>query len=168
VLDNCVRKRITVESAERVLRWSTELGILTKAFFTLGHPEETYEEAKMTNRLFWRDRRRIRLAGYHAGVRIYPGTYVEAYATERGLLPPGFRWSAPYVNLLQRKLFRPADTIPILLQPGLGLRELRRLRVGFMVMRLAPAGFVVEKVKSLLTSGATGTYARLLARGLRG
>jgi anaerobic magnesium-protoporphyrin IX monomethyl ester cyclase len=152
VLDECIRKRIRVADAEATLKWCRELGLLTKVFFTLGHPGETYAEAKATNRFIWRNRRHIRLAGYHAGVKIYPGTDVERFARERDLLPPGFRWSAPYVNEDQRRLFRPVDNIPILLQSGLGLKELRRLRIGFILGRVASLRFVVEKGTSLLRS----------------
>jgi anaerobic magnesium-protoporphyrin IX monomethyl ester cyclase len=166
VLDYCVRKKITLEAAENVLRWSKELGLLTKVFFTLGHPGETYEEAKETNRFIRRNRKYIRLFGYHAGVKVYPGTYVEKYAWEHGLMPPGFRWSAPYVNEGQRKLFRAPDNIPILLQPGLGLRELRRLRVGFILTRVSSPRFVAEKVKALLKAGAVGKYFKIVGRGL--
>jgi anaerobic magnesium-protoporphyrin IX monomethyl ester cyclase len=168
VLDYCVRKKITLEAAENVLRWSQELGILTKVFFTLGHPGETYEEAKETNRFIRRNRKYIRISAYHAGVKIYPGTYVEQYARERGLLPPGFRWSAPYVNEDQRKLFRAADNIPILLQTGLAIEELRKLRIGFILMRVSSARFVAEKVKAIFKAGALGKYFKIVARGLAG
>jgi len=140
VLDYCVRKKITLEAAENVLRWSKELGLLTK----------------------------IRISAYHAGVKIYPGTYVEKYARENDLLPAGFRWSAPYVNEGQRKLFRAPDNIPILLQPGLGLDELRRLRVGFILMRLSSPRFVFEKVKAVLKGGVVGKYFKIIARGALG
>jgi uncharacterized Fe-S cluster-containing MiaB family protein len=168
VLDECVRKRITLERAEETLRWCDELGLLTKVFFTLGHPGETYEEAKETNRFIRRNRKHVRLFGYHAGVKVYPGTYVEQYAWEHGLMPPGFRWSAPYVNEGQRRLFRAPDNIPILLQPGLGLDELRRLRVDFIKMRLSSPRFVWEKVKAVAKAGALGRYAAVVTRGLRG
>jgi anaerobic magnesium-protoporphyrin IX monomethyl ester cyclase len=168
VLDSCVRKKITLEAAENVLRWSQELGILTKVFFTLGHPGETYEEAKETSRFIRRRRKYIRISAYHAGVKIYPGTYVEKYARERGLMPPGFRWSAPYVNEDQRKLFRSPDNIPILLQPGLGLAELRRLRIGFILMRVSSPRFVAEKVKAVSKAGAIGKYFRIITHGVAG
>jgi anaerobic magnesium-protoporphyrin IX monomethyl ester cyclase len=168
VLDECVRKRITLEGAEETLRWCDELGLLTKVFFTLGHPGETYEEAKETNRFIRRNRKYVRLFGYHAGVKVYPGTYVERYAWEHGLMPPAFRWSAPYVNEGQRRLFRAPDNIPILLQPGLGLDELRRLRINFISMRLSSPRFVWEKVKAAAKAGAVGRYAAVVARGLRG
>jgi radical SAM superfamily enzyme YgiQ (UPF0313 family) len=160
VLDECVGKRIRVADAEATLRWCRDLGLLTKVFFTLGHPGETFAEAKATNRFIWRNRRYIRLAGYHAGVKVYPGTEVERFTRARGLLPPGFRWSAPYVNEDQRRLFRPADNIPILLQPGLGLRELRRLRIGFILGRLASPRYVVGKTASLLRGRRTGRRGR--------
>jgi anaerobic magnesium-protoporphyrin IX monomethyl ester cyclase len=165
VLDECVRKKITLEAAEEVLKWTKELGLLTKAFFTLGHPGETYEEAKETNRFVRRNRKYIRISAYHAGVKIYPGTYVEKYAWENGLMPAGFRWSAPYVNEGQRKLFRAPDNIPILLQPGMGLDELRRLRVGFILMRLSSPRFAVEKVRAIFKAGAVGKYFKIIARG---
>jgi radical SAM superfamily enzyme YgiQ (UPF0313 family) len=166
VLDQCVRKRITLEQAERVLRWCDELGLLTKAFFTLGHPGETYAEAKRTNRFIRRNRKYVRLFGYHAGVKVYPGTYVEEYARDQDLLPEGFRWSAPYLNEEQRKLFRNPDNVPILLQPGLGIRELRKLRIGFILMRLMSPRFVFEKIKGILRGRALGDYFRVITRGL--
>lgn len=168
VLDYCVRKRTTVAAAENVLRWSKELGLLTKVFFTLGHPGETYEEAKETNRFIRRNRKYIRIPAYHAGVKIYPGTYVESYARENDLLPPGFRWSGPYVNEGQRRLFRAPDNIPILLQPGLGLDELRRLRIGFILMRTSSPRFIFEKIKAILKAGATAKYFEIVKKGLVG
>jgi radical SAM superfamily enzyme YgiQ (UPF0313 family) len=168
VLDYCVRKKITLEAAENVLRWSKELGLLTKVFFTLGHPGETYEDAKETNRFIRRNRKYIRISAYHAGVKIYPGTYVEKYARDHGLMPPGFRWSAPYVNEGQRKLFRSPDNIPTLLQPGLGLDELRRLRVGFILMRISSPRFVAEKLKAIFKAGAAGKYFEIVKKGLFG
>ncbi len=168
VLDECVRKKITVGAAEKVLRWTRELGILTKVFFTLGHPGETYEEAKETNRFIRRNRKYIRISAYHAGVKIYPGTFLERYAWDNGLMPPGFRWSAPYVNEGQRKLFRGPDNIPILLQPGLGLDELRRLRVGFILMRVSSPRFVFEKFRSVVKGRAVGKYLAIIARGFGG
>lgn len=168
VLDECVRKRVRLERAPKVFKWCEELGLLTKVFFTLGHPGETYAEARETNRFIRRHRKYVRLFGYHAGVKIYPGTYVEQYARENDLMPPGFRWSAPYVNEGQRQLFRAPDNIPILLQPGLGLRELRRLRLGFIAMRVSSPRFVIEKVKAVLKAGALSKYFRIVAKGVGG
>jgi len=167
VLDSCIGKRITIAGAEQLLRWTRELGLLTKAFFTLGHPGETYAEAGETNRFIRRNRRNIRLIAYHAGIRIYPGTRVETFALENGLMPPGFRWSAPFQNDVNRLLFRPVDSIPVLLQPQMGVRELRRLRMSFIAMRVSSPRFVLEKMRAILRAGTLGNYFRILRRGAR-
>jgi len=168
VLDECIRKKIRVAEAENVLKWAGDMGLLTKVFFTLGHPGETYEEARETNRFIWRNRRYIRLAGYGAGVKIYPGTYVEEFALAEGLMPPGFSWSAPYRNEANRKLFRPVDNIPILLQKDLGLTELRRLRMGFVAMRVLSPRFVLEKLGRIFRGRSLRSYFQIMGHGLLG
>jgi radical SAM superfamily enzyme YgiQ (UPF0313 family) len=167
VLDQCIRKQISLDAAEELLRWTSELGLLTKVFFTLGHPGETYEEGKSTNRFIWRNRKHIRLCAYHAGIRVYPGTEVERYARTNNLLPEGFRWSSPYQNLANRRLFRSIDSIPLLLQKGLGLRELRRLRLQFIIMRVSSPRFVLEKLRAIVKMGAVVDYFRILFRGTK-
>jgi len=166
VLDTCVHKQISLERAVELLRWTRELGFLTKVFFTLGHPGETLEEARETNRFIWRHRRSIRLSAYQAGVKIYPGTGVEQYAQEHHLMPEGFRWSAPYTNTLNRRLFRPPDNVPLLLQPGLGIEELRRLRIEFIVRRVTSLRFVGEKLRAILRAGRMREYLRIVGRGI--
>ncbi|MCK4413596.1 MAG: cobalamin-dependent protein [Candidatus Eisenbacteria sp.] len=165
VLDHCIRKRTSVSDAEQLLRWTRELGLLTKVFFTIGHPGETWPEACETNRFIRRNRRSIRLAAYQAGIKIYPGTAVETFARERNLMPAGFHWSKPYTNTLNRSLFRPVDSIPLLIQPGMGLRELRRLRLGFIALRVSSPRFVWEKLKAIVQSRAIPDYLRILLRG---
>lgn len=167
VLDACVTKGIRLADAESLLVWTRSLGLLTKVFFTLGHPGETLREAKETNGFYWRHRRSVRLAAYQAGIKIYPGTPVHAYAERHGLLPSGFRWSAPFVNTLNRRLYRSTDNVPLLTQPGLGIEDLRRLRQQFILMRLSSPRFVWEKVRSILRAGTLSSYLRILARGAR-
>lgn len=169
VVDECVRKHISLTKAEELLRWTRELGLLTKVFFTSGHPGETYAEGLETRNFIWRNRRNIRLQAYQAGIKIYPGTYVAEYAEKNGLYPPGFeRWSAPYENVINRKLLRADDNVPLLIQPQMGLRELRKLRLWFVAMRITSAHFVWEKVRSILRSNAITNYLRIIWRGLRG
>lgn len=166
VLDECVQKRITLEAAEDLLRWTSELGLLTKVFFTVGHPGETWQEARSTNRFIWRNRRNIRLAAFQAGVKVYPGTAVETYALEHNLLPSGFRWSAPYQNLDNKRLFRSVDNIPLLLQPQMGVRELRKIRLQFIAMRVSSPRFVREKIAAILKARTLKDYLAIIGRGV--
>jgi radical SAM superfamily enzyme YgiQ (UPF0313 family) len=161
-------KGITLDDAERLLRWAEELGVRTKVFFTVGHIAETYEGGSSTLKFIKRNRRRITLVGYGPNIRIYPGTRVEEYARENYLLPLGFRWSAPYENRDNLKLFRPADNIPILLQPRMGIKELRRLRIRYIMSRLFSPGFLIFKLKLLLRYRELGRFITLGLKGVIG
>ncbi len=168
VLDEGVRKKISIEDAQALLRWTKELALLTKVFFTVGHPGETYKESLQTLGFIRRNRRHIRLQAFQAGIRVYPGTGVAEYAEKHGLLPKGFRWSAPYENLVNRKLFRAIDNVPLLIQPGMGVRELRRLRLRFIAMRLLSLRFVVEKLKAITGQRAISDYIDIVFGGILG
>ncbi len=67
------------------------LGILLHLFFIVGHPGESYVEARRTLRMALSLRRRHdpSLGVMH----VYPGTEMERIAREEGVLPPGFSWS---------------------------------------------------------------------------
>ncbi|MEE9457032.1 MAG: radical SAM protein, partial [bacterium] len=99
-----ISKGITLARAVDVMKWAGELGLYTKVSFSLGHPGETYEQAKKTNKFARKYARYMTFRGYNPGVRIYPGTRVEAYAREHGLMPAGFDWAAPYENEENEKL----------------------------------------------------------------
>jgi radical SAM superfamily enzyme YgiQ (UPF0313 family) len=161
-------KGITLDDADELLRWAKDLDIRTKVFFTVGHIGETYDAGKGTLKFIKKNRKRITLVGYGPAIRIYPGTRVEEYAKENGLLPPGFRWSAPYENRDNLKLFRPADNVPILLQPQMGVRELRRLRIRYILSRVFSLGFLIFKLKLLLRYRELGRFLSLGLKGLVG
>ncbi len=166
VLDECIGKRIRIADAEDLLRWTSELGLQTKVFFTVGHPGETIEEARSTNRFIWRNRRKIRLAAFQTGIRIYPGTRVGEYAAEHKLMPDGFRWSAPYANTGNRRLFRAVDNIPLLVQPWMGIEDLRKLRVRFILIRLSSPRYVWDKVSTILRRRTLRDYLDIVAGGI--
>lgn len=168
VQDECIRKEVSLSQAVETFRFAREAGLLVKAFFTLGHPGETYEEAKETNRFIWRNRKYFRFVTHYPGVKVYPGTYVAQYVREKKLLPKDFTWSAPYRNSANERLFRGVDDVPILIQEKLGLKELRRLRIAFVRMRLSSPRFVAEKLKAIFKAGAAGKYFEIVKKGLFG
>jgi anaerobic magnesium-protoporphyrin IX monomethyl ester cyclase len=168
VQDECIRKDVSLPQALETFRAAREAGLLVKAFFTVGHPGETFEEAKGTNRFIWRNRKYFRFVAHYPGVKVYPGTYVAQYVREKKLLPADFTWSAPYRNAVNEKLFRDVDDVPTLIQKGLGPKELRRLRVGFILMRLSSPRFVFEKLKTVFKTRVLGKYFKIVARGLLG
>jgi anaerobic magnesium-protoporphyrin IX monomethyl ester cyclase len=161
-------KGITLDDADELLRWAEDLGIRTKVFFTVGHIGETYRAGKSTLKFIGKNGKRITFVGYGPAIRIYPGTQVEEYAIENDFLPQGFRWSTPYENRDNLKLFRPADNIPVLLQPQMGLRELRRLRIKYILSRVLSPTFLMFKLKLLLRYRELGRFLKLGLKGLVG
>ena len=148
------------------MRWCRELGLATRASFSLGHPGETVAAARATNRFIRRHARSMTFIGYNPGVRIYPGTRVERYAREQGLMPAGFDWAAPYENAANERLFKLKDNVPLLLQPQLGVEELRRLRLEFFWGWLLAPRYIYTKVRRALRMREAGRLWRGFLRGL--
>jgi anaerobic magnesium-protoporphyrin IX monomethyl ester cyclase len=161
-----ISKRITLARAVDVMKWAEELGLYTKVSFSLGHPGETFEQAKKTNKFARTYARYMTFRGYNPGIRIYPGTRVEGYARDHGLLPPGFDWAAPYENAENEKLFKLRDNVPLLLQPQLGVRELRRLRLRFLLGYILTPRYILTKAVRAVRVGEVRRLWRGLLRGL--
>ncbi len=147
---NEMGKQITVERAEQLLNVADELGVWTKVFFTIGHINESYEAGKKTLGFIKNNQKKIKLIGMNSSIRIYPGTKVEEYAWENDLMPNGLSWTTPYENQDNIKIFRPVDDIPMLLQPQMGIKELRRLRIRYIIMRILSISYITSKLTHLL------------------
>ena len=93
-----MHKGITLDQVENVFRWTKELGILTKVFFTFGHIGETLADAKATVEFMERNSKYISVAATGIGVRIYPGTEVEHYARLSNHLKSDFSWSTSFID----------------------------------------------------------------------
>ena len=159
---NEMGKKINLNNAEDLLKWAEELGVWTKAFFTLGHIKETYESGKKTIDFIKRNRKRIKLIAMNPSIRIYPGTRVEKYALENNLMPGGFRWSKPYRNLFNAEIFLPIDNIPILLQPKMSIYKLRRLRIRYGFMRVLSINYIFFKLNYLLRYGQIEKFMSMI------
>ena len=64
-----MHKGITLDQVENVFRWTKELGILTKVFFTFGHIGETIADAKATVEFMERNSKYISVAATGIGVQ---------------------------------------------------------------------------------------------------
>ncbi len=127
-------KGFRLERAEELLGWCADLGLKTKVFFSMGHIAETMADVEQTFRFVEKHRKRISTLACGAGVRIYPGTHLETYAREHGLLPAGFSWSEEYSDPRLVDLSQD-PSIPLLLQPELGVDELSAIRLRIIRQR---------------------------------
>ena len=125
VLD-AMRKGITVEQAVDVLDLCADVGLRTKVFFSFGHIGETMGDAEKTLRFADQHAAKISTLASGAGVRVYPGTYLEEYARKNSLLPEGFEWSLPYDEPRLARILQ-TRSVPVLVQPQLGYDELEKI-----------------------------------------
>jgi len=163
---NTMDKKIRHGDAEQLLHRCKELGLLTKVFFTVGHISETYRAGLKTVRFIRKNRKHMTLIGYNPGIRIYPGTKVESYARQKNLLSADFKWSKPYENRDNLKIYLAVNNIPLLLQPQMGIRELRKLRHRYIFSRIISPAFLLSKFMMLLKNREVKKYLGLGLRGI--
>jgi len=116
-------KNINIRQVIDTLKWCKELNIKTKVFFTFGHIKETWRDALKTIKFINEHFNDISKLAISYGIRIYPGTRLEKYARQTGLLPQSFSWSMP----ISTNIFS-YDTIPILIQSNFGTREIEGIK----------------------------------------
>lgn len=146
VLDR-MHKKINLSDTETLLQWTKELDIYVKAFFSIGHIDETLQSGKKTIKYIQKHESLIKLIILNPGIRIYPGTELENYAKEKNLLPDGFSWSIPYENLLNKRLFLPVNSVPILIQPTMTLEDIRKLRIRYLIIRALSIRHLYFRIK---------------------
>lgn len=120
---NTMRKGFTVEQAEELIDLCKKVGVKTKVFFSYGHIGETMDDVQKTFDFVEKHENNITTVASGAGVRIYPGTYLEEYARMHGLLPADFQWSQPYDEPRLEGILQTRN-VPLLIQPQLGYAEL--------------------------------------------
>jgi radical SAM superfamily enzyme YgiQ (UPF0313 family) len=125
VLD-IMRKGCTVEQTQELLHLCKDAGIKVKAFFSFGHISETMADVDLTFDFIEKNKDLISIVASGAGVRIYPGTYLETYARQKKLLPDDFTWTAPYDNERNESILQ-TRSVPLLIQPQLGYDELEQI-----------------------------------------
>jgi anaerobic magnesium-protoporphyrin IX monomethyl ester cyclase len=160
-----MHKGISLAQVEQVIQWTHDLGIAQKAFFTIGHIEETVEDATQTLEFIHRNLNRIALPSIGVGIRIYPGTEVEKYALANGLLS-NFSWSEPYHEEKNVVLNSPAN-IPILIQPQLGFPELFTLKRRTLQAQSSSLGFILRRIQRAHSPADLRKYAQSAMKLLR-
>lgn len=125
VLDR-MRKGFTIHQAEELLSMCTQLGLKTKVFFSFGHIGESVADVKRTFEFIDRHKGKISTIASGAGVRIYPGTFLEEYARQEGILPADFSWSLPFEDKRSKRILQTA-CVPLLIQPQLGYHDLENI-----------------------------------------
>ena len=119
-----------------------------------------------TLRFIRKNKRYISRIGGGVGIHIYPGTEVERFAIEEGLLPEYFHWSAPYHHKDNMQFSTP-PSVPILIQPQFTWRELHLMRRRHLLQKLRDPEVIMTNLRKLRNRGAIGRLKNL-AGGLFG
>jgi anaerobic magnesium-protoporphyrin IX monomethyl ester cyclase len=86
-----IHKNISNQQVFQAVDWANKLDIKATAFFIFSHPTETWAEARESLRIIDQIKGKVDIT--ISILHIYPGTELEAYAREKGLLPKDFSWS---------------------------------------------------------------------------
>ncbi|UCF06290.1 MAG: B12-binding domain-containing radical SAM protein [bacterium] len=155
-----MRKQITPEQITGVLQLAHKMGIKTKVFFTFGHIGETFDQALETLAFMRKNRRYVCRIGGSIGINIFPGTEVEKYARTIGSLPEDFSWSLPYEDK-RNLVFSTSPSVPILIQPQLGWREMYSLRRRHLFQKMKDPTILAANFKRLKDPIAFRRLARI-------
>ncbi len=120
---NTMRKGFTVKQAEELIDLCEKVGVKTKVFFSYGHIGETMDDVQKTFDFIEKHENSITTIASGAGVRIYPGTYLEKYVRTHDLFPAGFQWSQLYDEPRLGGILQTRN-VPVFIQPQLGYAEL--------------------------------------------
>ncbi len=158
-----MHKGITLEQIENVFRWTKELEIFTKVFFTFGHIGETLADAQHTVEFMEKNAKYITVAATGIGVRIYPGTEVEQYARSSNYLKSNFSWSSAFIDQNVESLGND-PLVPILIQPQFGWREFRKIEFRLARFWLRNPHAALSVIWSQIKLGRSRALLRLVQR----
>jgi len=130
-----LHKNIDVEQLEQALLWCRELSIKAKVFFIFGHPGQRFSSCLKDLKYIRQNRKKIDYIAASIGMRIYPGTRIEAQARKSGIISEGFSWAKykpPFSNYL---MFEFGDVM-VLRQKGLTTIHFMTLILLLVVHRL--------------------------------
>jgi radical SAM superfamily enzyme YgiQ (UPF0313 family) len=141
-----MKKKITPEQISAALVLAHRLGFKTKVFFTFGHIEESLADARKTLGFIRQNARYISRLGGGIGINIFPGTEVEEFARACGALPPGFSWAAPF-HKARNSFFATPPSVPILIQPGFGWREMYLVRCQQLLQKARDSQVLLARLR---------------------
>jgi len=158
-----MHKSITLDHVENVFRWTQELGILTKVFFTFGHIGETFDDARQTVEFMEKNAKYISVAATGIGIRIYPGTEVEHFARLSKYLRSDFSWSTAFLDQNIESLGND-PLVPTLLQPQFGWKEFRKIEFRLARFWLKNPHAALSVIWSQIKLGRKRALIRLVRR----
>jgi radical SAM superfamily enzyme YgiQ (UPF0313 family) len=115
-----IGKGISPQQVLDVLNICKDIGIHTKVFFTFGHIGQTIEDCYDDIRFIEKHKKSIDFFAVTVGMRMYPGTRLEAEARQKGIIPDNFSWNKSS-RTLSNILIGELGNVPVLFQKNLSV-----------------------------------------------
>ncbi|MEK7167998.1 MAG: radical SAM protein [Patescibacteria group bacterium] len=135
-----VKKNIDLSQVDFATRICSEAGLVVSLNFMVNLPTETMEDLRMTADLIKKLKKIPRTEVGYGFSLIYPGTEMEVFAKENGILPKNFSWNSPF-QTKKYKMIGADPGIPYMEWPG---KELEVVK-SFMVKNLMDRGEIFNK-----------------------
>ena len=123
-----IKKNITLEQARKAVELSFQAGLIVSLNFIVNLPTETAIDLKMTADLIKEFNQLPNVQANYGILLIYPGTEVESFAKENGLLSQDFSWNS-YYHGEKSRITGEDPSVPYLEWPGMELEKTKALMV---------------------------------------
>lgn len=126
-----IKKGITIDQARKAVEISSRAGLIVSLNFIVNLPEETFEDTRMTVDVMKELKKFPNTTVSYGFGLVYPGTEMEYWAKEKGVLPKDFSWNSPY-KYPKYKITNEDPSVPHMEWPG---REIEVVKA-FMMKNL--------------------------------
>lgn len=135
-----MKKNITLEQARKAVHFSAKAGLIIGLNFIVNLPTQTMADLKMTADLIKEFNQIPNVCASYGFAMIYPGTEMETFAKENGILPKDFSWNSPYRGEKYR-ITGEDPSVPYMEWSGMELEKVKM----FMVKNLNDKSVIFEK-----------------------
>jgi len=158
-----IKKGITIDQARKAVEISSKAGMIVSLNFIVNLPEETFEDTKMTIAVMKELKKFPNTTCSYGFGLIYPGTEMEYWAKQKGVLPKDFSWNSPY-KYPKYKITNEDPSVPHMEWPG---REIEVVKAFMMKSLNTRKGLLKKgwkKIKKVRSFGQFKDLCKAAAR----
>lgn len=126
-----IKKNITVDQVRKAVKLSSDAGMIVSLNFIVNLPTNTWEDLKMSADLMKELNKYPNTSCSYGFALMYPGTEMETFAKENGILPKDFSWNSQH-KTEKYKITKEDPSVPYMEWPGMELEKVK----AFMVREL--------------------------------
>lgn len=158
-----IKKGITLDQARKAVELSSKAGMIVSLNFIVNLPTETFEDTQMTINMMKELKKFPNTTCSYGFGLVYPGTEMEHWAKENGVLPKDFSWNSLY-KYPKYKITNEDPSMPHMEWPG---REIEVVKA-FMIKQMnTRKGLIKKGWKKIKKIRSFGQFKDLVKAGVR-